>query len=166
MNMVNNIDKIESLVNTSARIPATHRSLVDSTKVMELVDQLRISVPQDVTAAKEIIAKKDEIIQQAQSEARRIRTSAEDDYQKKVNDNDILKAARERSDEMVSDAKAKSRRIVNDSEVTSKTRKIDADAYGIKALRSLEQQLATMLKTVRNGLDLLASETRQRTRGR
>ena len=90
MNMVNNIDKIESLVNTSARIPATQRALVDSTKVMALVDQLRVSVPQDVTAAKEIIAKKDEIIQQAQAEARRIRNSAEDDYQKKVNDNEQL----------------------------------------------------------------------------
>ena len=55
MDIINVIDKLEALVNTSRRLPTTRSRLVDEEKVMELVEQLRLSIPQDVRSAKEII---------------------------------------------------------------------------------------------------------------
>ena len=63
MDIINVIDKLEALVNTSRRLPATRSRLVDDEKVMELVEQLRLSIPQDVRSAKEVIERKDTISQ-------------------------------------------------------------------------------------------------------
>ena len=155
MDMVNVIDKIESLVTTSTRVPTTHRTLVHSGKVMELVDQLRLSVPQDIKAAQEIINRKDNIIQQAQSEARRIRNSAEDEYRVRLEQSEMVKAARHNADELLAEVEHKAERMTDQAHIEAKTRMAEADAYALKAMRTLERELTTLLKTVRNGLELL-----------
>ena len=49
--------------------------LVDRKKVMELVDQLRLGIPQEMKSAEEVLAQKDEIISNATLDARRATVS-------------------------------------------------------------------------------------------
>jgi cell division septum initiation protein DivIVA len=156
MDMVNVIDKIESLVATSTSVPVTQRKLVDASKVMELVDKLRLSVPQDVKSAQEVISRKDSIQQQAQAEARHIRNAAEEEYSARLEQSEILKTARHRADQLIADADDKAKRILNQVQVEAKTRRADADTYALQAMRTLEKQLTALLSTVRKGLDVLA----------
>ena len=69
---------MESLIETSARFPGTRRTIIDTDKVMELLDQIRLSVPQDMKAAQEILSKKDILVTQAQVEARKIKSTADE----------------------------------------------------------------------------------------
>ncbi len=50
--------------------------LVDRKKVMELVDQLRLGIPQEMKSAEEVLAQKDEIISNATLDARRAKVKA------------------------------------------------------------------------------------------
>ena len=47
---------METLISTSKAMPVGGIALVDKKKVMELVDQLRLSIPQEVKAAGEVLA--------------------------------------------------------------------------------------------------------------
>ena len=56
---------------------------------MELVDQLRLAIPQEVKAAAEVLSQKDHIISQANLDARRTKAQAEDDYHERLDQNEI-----------------------------------------------------------------------------
>ena len=61
-------------------MPVSGNVLVDKKKLMELVDQLRLAIPQEVKAAAEVLSQKDHIISQANLDARRTKAQAEDEY--------------------------------------------------------------------------------------
>ncbi len=155
MDVLNIVDKLESLVGSSTKVPVASRALVDSKKVTELVDQLRLAVPQDIRAAQEILMKRDQIINQAQIEARRIKAAAEEQAKTKLNESDLVKAARRRADEILEDAQRKAQRMLEQADTESKTRRAEADAYALETLRNLESQLISLLTTVRRGLEML-----------
>ena len=52
-------------------MPVTGTIMVEKKKMMELVDQLRLAIPQEVKAAEEVLNRKDSILSQAVTEARR-----------------------------------------------------------------------------------------------
>ena len=160
MDIVNVIDRLDALVNTSRKMPATRSRLVDAERVMELVEQLRLSIPQDITAAQEVINRKDAIINQVQIDARRIRTEAEDESRARLDQNEIMVAARRKSEEMAEEAEHRANRLMEQVEAESKTIRDEADAYVVRALRNLETEMTSVLTAVRKGLDTLGANVR------
>ena len=157
MDITNVIDRLDALVNTSRKMPATRSRLVDAEKVMELVEQLRLSIPQDIRAAHEVIEKKDNIINQAHIDARRTRGEAEEEFRLRVDQSDILSAARSNAEGLMADAERKVSRMVEQAEVESSKHRAEADAYIVQTLRNLERELTTVLTTVRKGLNNLGA---------
>ena len=155
MDILNIIDRMESLVSTSARVPATGRTLVDVAKLAELIDQARLAVPQDVKAAHEILLRKDSVLGQAQIEARRLKTSADEEFKTRLNESELVKAARRRADDMIQEAQRKAQRLLEQADTEAKTRRAESDAYALETLRNLEVQLGSLLSTVRRGMDVM-----------
>ena len=86
---------METLISTSKSMPVGGIALVDKKKVMELVDQLRLAIPQEMKAAGEVLAQKDQIINSATLDARRTKTKAEEDLREKLSQNEIHQKAEE-----------------------------------------------------------------------
>ncbi len=160
MDIGNIIDRLDALVNTSRKMPATHSRLVDAEKVMELVEQLRLAIPQDIRSAQEIIDKKDAILNQTQIDARRIRNQAEEEFRIRLDQNDLLVAARRKSDELIEESERKANRMTEQAEAESRNSRAEVDTYVVQALRNLEREMNTVLATVRNGLDTLGASIR------
>ena len=140
---------------TSTSVPATGRAVVDKAKIQELVDQLRLAIPEDVKAAQEILHQRDTLFTQAQVEARHIKVEAEEQFRTKVNESELVKAARRRADDVISDAQRKAGRLLEQADAEAKARRNEADAYAAEVLRSLDKQLTSLLATVRRGLEAL-----------
>jgi cell division septum initiation protein DivIVA len=160
MDIVNVIDRLEALVNTSRKMPATRNRLVDAEKVMELVEQLRLSIPQDVRAAQEVLERKDAILNQSQVDARRTRAEAEEEFRTRLDQNELVVSARHKADGLIEEAEQKANRIMQQAEAESTNNRADADAYSIQALRNLERELTSVLGAVRTGLDTLGANVR------
>ena len=122
---------METLLDTSKAVPVSGNVLVDKKKLMELVDQLRLAIPQEVKAAAEVLSQKDHIISQANLDARRTKAEAEE----------------------------RANRIIKQTESDANSRLVDADAYALRSLRSLERQLNNITESVRKGIDMLAEDT-------
>ena len=146
------VDKLETLVNTSKVVPVNGSLLVDKKKVLELVDQLRLAIPQEVKQAGEVLTQKDQIMNNAMVEARRAKSQAEDEFMEKLNQNELLK----RAEEMVADAERKANRIIEQAEAESHAKRTEADAYALRALRAFEKELNSLHGSVKKGIDLLA----------
>ena len=147
---------MESLVDTSSTMPVKGHKLVDPKKLMELMDQLRLAIPQDIKAAQELILRKDGLIQQAQSEAKRTRIRADEEYKAKLEDNELMSAARIKADSLVEDADKRAKRIVEHAEAEVSSKRNDADAYCLQRLESLEVELNNIIGSVRKGKNVLA----------
>ena len=157
MDIINVIDRLDALVNTSTKVPATRSRLVDMEKVMELLEQLRLTIPQDVKAAQEVIERKDAILNQAQIDARRTRNEAEEEFVARLDQNEILVAARAKAQILVEEADEKAGKLLERVETESRTTQAQSDAYVVQSLRSLEQELTSVLASVRKGLDTVGA---------
>ena len=160
MDIINVIDRLDALVNTSTKVPATRSRLVDVEKVMELLEQLRLTIPQDVKAAQEVIERKDAILNQAQIDARRTRNEAEEEFVARLDQNEILVAARAKAQQLVEEADEKAGKLIERVETESRSTQAQSDAYVVQSLRSLEQELTSVLASVRKGLDNVGATIR------
>ena len=150
---------METLLDTSKIVPVSGNVLIDKKKVMELVDQLRLAIPQEYKAAQEVLAQKDQIVNQAIVDARRTKARAEDEYRERLDQNEILEKAQERANQIISEAEERARRMLNQSENSARSQLAEADAYALHSLRNLERQLNGITASVRKGIDMLAQDT-------
>ncbi|MYC36861.1 MAG: hypothetical protein F4X66_08100 [Chloroflexi bacterium] len=130
--------------------------MVDRTKAIELVDQLRLAVPKEVRAAEEVLAQKDHILNLAQTEARRTKSTAEDEYRERLNKHELVNQAEQRAMTILRDAEERARRMVEQAETQSQACRTEADAYALRSLRTLEQEVSNINSVVRRGIDVLS----------
>ena len=132
--------------------------LIDKKKAMELLDQLRLAIPQEILAAEEVLTEKDRILNQALLDARRTKAQSEDEYRERLDYHEITAVAENRAQEMLGQAEERAERLVRQSESQARARRSEADAYALQSLRALERELSALNGSVRKGIDLLAAD--------
>lgn len=130
---------------------------MDRNKAKELVDQLRLTVPKEIRAAEEVLAQRDHIVNLAQTDARRTKAQADSDYRERVDKHEVLQQAEQRAANLLRDAEDRSRRMVEQAEGQAESTRSEADAYALRSLRTLEQELNSVSTAVRRGIDVLSA---------
>lgn len=141
------VDRLEQALNESTRIPMSAFLLVNEEKIYNLVDQMRVAVPEEIRRANRVEAEKDRILAQAKEEAERIRELARQEAGELVRRDAIVNAAQNRAEHIIERAR-------RDSEGLRQ----DADVYIMDVLNRLEEDLTRTLKVVQNGLHKVQSE--------
>ena len=148
MDILHLIDQLEALLNEGSHPPLVgKRVLIDEQRVWEVIDQMRVSIPDEVKKAKRINQERDRIIAQANEEATRIVELGRDDAQQLASETEIAKQAQ-----------ARAQTILERAQREADALKADADDYTIQVLSKLEEDLAKALSIVRNGLLKLNTE--------
>jgi hypothetical protein len=93
---------------------------------------------------------------QAQTDARRTKAQAEDDYRERLDKHELLLQAEQRAMTILRDAEERARRMMDQAESQSNANRSDADAYALRSLRTLEQELSNITSAVRRGIDVLS----------
>jgi cell division septum initiation protein DivIVA len=150
MDILHLVDRLEELFNESRAIPLTHSVVVDEDRILEIIDQMRISIPEEVKKAQQVIAQRDRVLAQAQEEAGRTVNLAKQKADEVVARDAIAQAAQSRAEQIIEQARG-------DAEVVRR----DADEYVIESLAALEAELTRLLNQARNGIAKLTAE-RQR----
>ena len=144
MDILHLVDRLEELFNASRAIPLTHNVIVDEDKFLDIIDQMRISIPEEVKKAQEVFTKKDRYMAQAQEEANRTLQLARDKA------SDLID-----KEALVSDAKRRADQIVDQARMEAENIKAGADQYSQDSLLNLEHAMEQLLTQVRNGIRLL-----------
>lgn len=141
MDILHLVDRIEELFNESRAVPFTRNVVIDEDKMLDIIDQMRVNIPDDVKKAQQINAQKDRIIAQAQEEANRIVALAKEKAEQIVEREAIVKSAQTRGTQIVAQAR----------DDAAQTRR-EADDYVIESLQSLEEEVTKLLTQLRNGV--------------
>ena len=131
MDILHLIDRLEELFNESRPIPFTHNVVVDEDRMLDLIDQMRVAIPEEVKKAQQLLAQRDRILAQAQEEANRTLSLAREKSDVLVERDAIVEAAKVRADEIINQAYADIQNIRH-----------EADDYVITTLTNLEVEMA------------------------
>jgi cell division septum initiation protein DivIVA len=148
------VDRLEELFNTSRPIPLTHNVIVDEDRMLDLIDQMRVTIPEEVKKSQDVLARRDRILAQAQEEANRTLAIAREKSKQLTEQNSVVKAAKARAEEIKQQAQAEA----------EETRR-EADKYVIQTLSRLEMELERPLNQIRNGIIALQEQTEQESGG-
>lgn len=103
------LDKMDDLLGEAVSMPLTGRKLIDVDKFQDLVDDLRMNLPQEIKDAKSVVSDRDQIIEQAENQAEDIIQKAEVRARQMISETEIFKAAKKASNEMISAAQERSK---------------------------------------------------------
>ncbi len=146
MDILHLVDRLEELLNTSRPIPFTNNVVVDEDRMLDLIDQMRVAIPDEVKKAQKLLSERDRTLAQAQEEAARTLKLAREKHDSMLERDAIVESAQARADQIHEQAKL-------DAEATRR----EADEYVMEALTNLEIEMERSLNQVRNGLRALQS---------
>lgn len=147
MDILHLVDRLEELFNESRPIPLTHNVIVDEDRILEIIDQMRISIPEEVKKSQQVLAQRDRILAQAQEEANRTIALAKQKAEELMARDAIVQAAQARSEQILAQARS-------DGEAIRR----DADDYILESLGALEAELTRLMGQARNGIAKLTTE--------
>ena len=116
MDILHLIDRLEELVAEARRMPIGQGVVVDRRRILELVDQMRSSVPWEVREAERIVTEKDEIIEEARREAEGILERADMEAQERLDDTAIVQQAERESQAILARAEERAQVVMDDAQ--------------------------------------------------
>ena len=149
MDILHLVDRLEELINHSRSIPFTHNIIVDEDRMLDLIDQMRVAIPEEVKKSQQILSQKDRVMAQAKEEADRTLNIAKEKSEK-LSDRDSI----------VQESKKKASQIEDEAELKAKKTQSEADEYVAETLTNLEIALERVLNQVRNGIYILEEDQR------
>jgi vacuolar-type H+-ATPase subunit H len=147
MDILHLVDRLEELFNESRPIWLTHSVIVDEDRMLDIIDQMRVAIPEEIKKAQQIITQRDRVLAQAKEEANRTISLAREKADKQLDDNEIIQAAKMRAEE-----------IIDQSQKEAQASQREADKYILETLTSLELHLDRMVAQVRNGIKTLQDD--------
>ena len=135
----NLIDMLYNMVNDAKNMPlSSEKCVIDRDAALDLLDELRESLPAELKRARDLIQAKEDYVSSAKREVERMMQQATYNAKSKVSDSEVLIAARERGREIVARAEDRSNemyRVVNE--------------YTEDALRRTEEAIQAALDEVK-----------------
>jgi len=147
MDILQLIDRLEELFNAAKAVPFTHNVVVDEDRMLELIDQMRIAIPEEVKKAQQVMAQRDRVMAQAQEEANRTLQLSRDKAEQLVERDLIVQEAQRRAEQILSQARSE-----------AESTRIDADNYVVDTLMQLQDQISKMSNQVANGIRMVQEE--------
>lgn len=151
MDILQLIDRLEELFNESKNIPLTRNVMVDEDRMLDIIDQMRIAIPEEVKKAQQLLGQRDRVLAQAQEEANRTLDLARQKADQLVTRDMVVQEAQRRAEQILAQARA-------DAENT----RSDADDYVMRSLTQLQAELERISNQVANGVRVVQDEQERR----
>ena len=138
------VERLEAMIANGRKLPLTSNVVVDQAAALDLVDELRHAVPEEVQSARRINAEGERILERAQQESERIVAKAQEQAAFLIDERGLTEAA-----------EAEGRRIVEDAQAESAEIRRGSDEYAVEVLIRLEGEVVKALQSIRGGIELL-----------
>jgi cell division septum initiation protein DivIVA len=158
------VDELTTVIENARSVPMSGSCMVPRDHLLDLLDDLRESLPEDVQAAGAIVEQRTEILQQAQAEAERLtgRTRGESEQllsSARRQRDELLGTARRQRDELLAQAQADAEDILAEAEAEAERLVAEGVAHREALLADAEAQHAELLAAAHAEHERLITET-------
>ncbi|MFH0750428.1 MAG: hypothetical protein V2B17_01170 [Chloroflexota bacterium] len=138
------VERLEGMLANGKRLPLTSSVVIDQAAALELIDELRHAIPEEVQSARRINAEGERILERANQEAERIVARAREQASQLIDEQGLTAAA-----------EAESGRIIAEAEAAGDDTRRGADDYAADVLLHLEGEISRLLGQIERGIDAL-----------
>ena len=135
------VDRLEELVGVGKRVPFSGRVMVEEEEFLALVDQLRVTVPNEIKQAQRVIKEREAIIGRAQEEAAKILEVARQQAEYIVSQQGVLNEARQRGEELLRQVEVEHKRSMG-----------QIDEYALQQFGRLEEAMQDSLNIIMDAI--------------
>jgi cell division septum initiation protein DivIVA len=154
------------MVAEGRRMPIGAGVVLDRRRLLDLVDQMRAALPNEIKEAEDLLRRRDELIARAEEDARIKLRRAQEQVDEILEHDSVVQAGQARADMLVREAEARCDRLLLDTENQARARMAEAekmaneqmdeaDRYAADVLRRLDEQIHTYARNVRAALESL-----------
>lgn len=148
------VDKLEAAINKGFVIPFGAKRIVDEDDCLDIIDQMRIAIPDEIKQARRVTQDRDRILAQSKEEADRVVALAREEAEHLTDVHEVARAAQDRAVA-----------IQQQAETDAQATRNGADEYAQQVLLDLQQRLdeltarlSVLEGTVNNGLSVLTEK--------
>ncbi len=138
------IDKLDEIVNNARPMPMTDKVMIDREEIYDILDQMRTTIPEEIKQARWIVKERQEMLAEAKTESDRIVKEANEQAERLVSEEEVVKMAERNAAQIMEDARAREREI-----------RLGAEDYADEVLETLETNLGKFLAAVQRGRERL-----------
>jgi cell division septum initiation protein DivIVA len=158
------VDELTTVIENARSVPMSGSCMVPRDHLLDLLDDLRESLPEDVQAAGAIVEQRTEILQQAQAEAERLtgRTRGESDQllsSARRQREELLGTARRQRDELLAQAQAEAEELIAEAEVEAERLVAEGMRHREALIADAEAQHAQLIAAAQAEHARLITET-------
>lgn len=154
------IDQLEALVSAGMRVPLTSRTVIDEQEFLDIIDRLRVAIPEEIKQAKRLTQERERVGASVPAEPEEGLAPARAQALERLQALQALE-----KDEQVISAREHAEAIVAEAQRSVEEMRAGADSYADQVLGGLEHELNKLLASVRKGRATL-ERSRQRADGR
>ena len=143
MNIDDALEAMDEILDKSMQVPFSNKKgLVDVESLRELIDDIRLNMPAEITQAKNLVNDRKVILSDAKQEADRIIRKAEERANKLVSQQEITRQATEKANQILMNAQTKYTELCNstneyvDSMLTRVEELLTRDIADVKKARN------------------------------
>jgi len=138
------IDQLQEVMEDSFTVPIIRKAIIDKTEILEMIEDLRLNMPEEIKQAKWVKEERTRIISEAHQEAANIIKETEEQTKQMVNEHEITQKAYEQANEIIEAAQKNAREI-----------RLGARQYVENILSSLESRLTSQIQEIQAGREEL-----------
>ena len=144
MDVLESIDRLHDLVHNAKHVPLRGEVRVDKEKLDDLLNQLRVTIPEELKEARWIVKERQEMLAAAERGAERILGEAHERQTQLVVEHDLIRQGELASENIIDDARAEDREI-----------RLGAEDYADEILGTLEINLSKFIAAIHRGRERL-----------
>ncbi|HYL72060.1 MAG TPA: hypothetical protein VEY89_12230 [Candidatus Dormibacteraeota bacterium] len=152
------------MVTSARRVPLSANVIVNEDETIELIDRLRLGLPEELTQARHTLEDRARIVAAAEQEAEQVLSRAEHEAQRLLSEAEQRAAALLTEHAVTQQAHAHGADLIAQAEEQAASIRGEADAYARDVMTQLEDQLMRAVATVRKGIDTLPAPPGARRR--
>lgn len=145
------LDDMDELLDKSAGVPfASHKAIIDGERLRELINDVRLNVPQEIKHAKMVEYDRDRIIREAEAKAEQIVRQAEERAKVIVSEEAILREAKKRAYDLMTKAKTEAEAVKHATDTYVNKRFKEAEDFFTSGLQDVQQRKAKLDRIKKN----------------
>jgi hypothetical protein len=127
------IDELEEVLAQGRRVPFSGRLLVDEEQMLDIIDRMRVAVPEELKQARRVVAEQDRLLSEARTRVQAV-----------LQEEGLLAAV-----------DAERERLLLQAERDAEGVRAGADEYARQVLEELQERLQKIQTSVQNGISEL-----------
>lgn len=141
------VNNLYEMVQDAGAVPFTDKCMLERDRVLDMLDELRVSLPSDLKMAQDIVEHRNDLIAAGKREADALKKQAEETARTMVSETEVVKAARVKAKEILGSAEIQARELqkaANDYCEDTLKRTEESVALGLEEVRKARQRFRAL----------------------